>query len=327
MGQWDFPYPIMVSNLGVAASVLFSHMAANVGYITRPTDPSIQGVNYYKRVLPVGLAHAGTLMFGNWVYLYLDMGFIQMLKAFSPVVVLACQVTMGIGRPASTVVVASLLTISVGTCITCAGSAESWSIIGFGMMLISMMMEGVRLSLTQFLLQDLKFNVFEGLYVLAPASAMWLSVATLIVEVPSMLGRGDAFYDGVAELVPVLVLSGTMGVCVNIVSYYLIQLTSSLTLKVITTIRNVGVVFIGIIFFNETVTNTQFVGYTVALLGFLSYQAGMMGLCERHSKRDSESGPTDARVAANNSEASNNNKSDVASVPLLANPGHTSDKV
>jgi len=59
------------------------------------------------------------------------------------------------------------------------------------------------------------------------------------------------------ELAPVLVMAGTMGVCVNFVSYFLIQRTSSLTLKVVTTIRNVGVVFIGIAFFHETVTGQQ----------------------------------------------------------------------
>jgi drug/metabolite transporter (DMT)-like permease len=52
-------------------------------------------------------------------------------------------------------------------------------------------------------------------------------------------------------------MAGTLGVCVNFISYFLIQRTSSLTLKVVTTIRNVGVVFIGIIFFHETVTGQQ----------------------------------------------------------------------
>jgi hypothetical protein len=35
------------------------------------------GYLWYKRVLPVGLAHATTLALGNAVYLYLQVGFIQ----------------------------------------------------------------------------------------------------------------------------------------------------------------------------------------------------------------------------------------------------------
>lgn len=43
---------------------------------------------WYRRVLPVGFAHASTLALGNAVYLLLNVGFIQMLKAFTPVMIL-----------------------------------------------------------------------------------------------------------------------------------------------------------------------------------------------------------------------------------------------
>lgn len=41
---------------------------------------------FCTRMLPVGLFNAVTLMFGNAVYLYLSVAFIQMLKAFTPVI-------------------------------------------------------------------------------------------------------------------------------------------------------------------------------------------------------------------------------------------------
>ena len=169
MGEFKFPYPILVSNLGVTMSVVLSRAAAALGYLNPPRNASIEGQNYLRRVMPVGLAHATTLLMGNWVYLYLDMGFIQMLKAFSPVMLLFCQSLMGIGKPASRVVTLSLFTISVGTCVTCTGGIERWSYIGVALMMGSMIFESVRLALTQFLLHDLNFNVLEGLYILSPA--------------------------------------------------------------------------------------------------------------------------------------------------------------
>lgn len=45
-------------------------------------------VRRVKRILPYGLAHAGTLCFGNIVYLLLNVGFIQMLKSFTPVIIM-----------------------------------------------------------------------------------------------------------------------------------------------------------------------------------------------------------------------------------------------
>ena len=47
-----------------------------------------QNTNRYRRVLPVGLAHALSLSTGNAIYLLLNVGFIQMLKSFTPVIVM-----------------------------------------------------------------------------------------------------------------------------------------------------------------------------------------------------------------------------------------------
>lgn len=44
-------------------------------------------LSYWLRgIMPVGFFMAGTLWFGNLVYLYLSVSFIQMLKAFTPVI-------------------------------------------------------------------------------------------------------------------------------------------------------------------------------------------------------------------------------------------------
>ena len=39
---------------------------------------------YFRNLLPIGAAMAITLATGNAVYLFLPVGFIQMLKAFTP---------------------------------------------------------------------------------------------------------------------------------------------------------------------------------------------------------------------------------------------------
>ena len=51
---------------------------------------------------------------------------------------------------------------------------------GLLVMLLAEVTEAVRLVLTQFLLQNLKFGVVEGQYVLAPASAFWLFLASAV---------------------------------------------------------------------------------------------------------------------------------------------------
>jgi len=49
-------------------------------------------------------------------------------------------------------------------------------------MFVSAGCEAIRLVLTQFLLKNLKFGVTEGLYVLAPAAAVWLLAAAIFAE-------------------------------------------------------------------------------------------------------------------------------------------------
>ena len=134
---------------------------------------------WYRRVLPVGLAHALSLSTGNAIYLLLNVGFIQMLKSFTPVIVMMCLYSAGVEKPTKPVIVA-IFVISIGTAATCSFTLE-YNILGLLVMFISEAAEAVRLVLTQFLLKNMKFGVIEGLYVLAPASAFWLCVASIVL--------------------------------------------------------------------------------------------------------------------------------------------------
>jgi len=102
---------------------------------------------WYKRVLPVGLAHAGTLAFGNIVYLFLNVGLIQMLKSFTPVVMVIMGYVTKI-EVVTTSLLLSILVISFGTAITCVTSTTSsdatFSLIGLVIMFSSEIAEAIR---------------------------------------------------------------------------------------------------------------------------------------------------------------------------------------
>jgi len=114
------------------------------------------------------------------VYLLLNVGFIQMLKSFTPVIVMAFLFLAGVEKPTRPVIV-SIVVISIGTATTCSFTLQL-SLLGLIVMFTSEAAEAVRLVLTQFLLKNLKFGIIEGLYVLAPASAFWLFFASLLLE-------------------------------------------------------------------------------------------------------------------------------------------------
>ena len=84
LSDLGFPYPMFLSGLGVAVSAIVARVVVALGYVQLSKKEAVEGSLWYRRVLPVGLAHAATLAFGNTVYLLLNVGFIQMLKSFTP---------------------------------------------------------------------------------------------------------------------------------------------------------------------------------------------------------------------------------------------------
>jgi len=277
----SFPYPMFLSGLGVLVSGIVAQLLVRFGFVQlHPTRrEAVEGALWYRRVLPVGLAHAGTLAFGNTVYLFLGVGFIQMLKSFTPVIIMITAYLARIESPSRPTII-SIVIISLGTAMTCSFTPQL-SILGLFVMFAAEATEAVRLVLTQFLLQNLKFGVVEGQYVLAPASAFWLFLASFCYELPHMLE--NRAFDTIIGNPATFLAASTMGLGVNFLTYFVIQATSSLTMKVLGTVRNIFTIIIGIIFYSESVATNEGLGYTVALIGFVGYNMSKSGYWDNPS--------------------------------------------
>lgn len=183
---------------------------------------------YCTRILPVGFLMALTLLFGNLAYLYLTVAFIQILKAFTPVITMAALFVAKLERPTPRLI-ASVVVIAIGTAIAAAGELN-FSLLGLTIMMLSEVFEAVRLVMTQKLLTGLRFHPIEGLMYLAPATTLWLFLGSLFLELPSILGSGALL---VVTANPVsFCLAAVLGFGVNSMAYIVIQTSSSLTLKV-----------------------------------------------------------------------------------------------
>lgn len=64
-----FPYPMFLSGLGILMSGVVSYLIILTGYVTIQKKEQVSGRLWYTRVLPIGLASATTLSFGNMVCL------------------------------------------------------------------------------------------------------------------------------------------------------------------------------------------------------------------------------------------------------------------
>lgn len=116
----------------------------------------------------------------------------------------------------------------------------------------------------------------------APACVFWLAIGSMIFEVQRMLAA-NAFAKIVAS--PVLYGSAAaMGFMVNATAYLTIQLAGSLTVKVLGTVKNAVVVWLGVLLWAEPVTMLQLGGYGASIVGFAMYNWHKMNAPVRATK-------------------------------------------
>jgi len=210
-----------------------------------------------------------TMSSGNAVYLHLSFGFIQMLKAFTPLIVILVMRSVGVKLP-TRAAMWSVVGIVCGTVIEVRGELHATAT-GLVLMLGSEFFEAVSVVLSQKILQHHKFSVLEGLYMTAPAGAICLIAGVLILEAPEIMRLGH-------QQIPldnprIFLVAAALGVAINFISFLVMQLTSALTMKILNTARSVGLVAVGVLFYGEYHPPRQLCGYGLALLGFIGYNA------------------------------------------------------
>lgn len=267
----SFNYPMAVSGLGLLFSSAVSFVLVHAGCVRNEHAPMVTRTFWLYNLLPIGAALATTLASGNAVYLYLPVGFIQMLKAFTPTVTLSLLWLTGIEVP-SMRVIGAVVGICAGTAVASLGET-SLNLIGLGLMLTAEVSEALRLVLTQKLLTNLKFGVIEGQYYMAPVSALWLFSAAAMTELPrARLPSNWAHAAALVRAEPWLFASSAaLGFGVNLCTFLVIKCTNSVTLKVLGTTRNAGLVLFSAVWYQEHITRLEGVGYCISLLAFGAY--------------------------------------------------------
>jgi len=229
---------------------------------------------WLQRIIPVGAFQALTLATGNAVYLYLGVSLVQMLKAGTPVIIMAMLYFSGMQRM-SREVFACVIIMALGSGGTVGGvGGADFSAIGVAIMMVSELAEAGRCVLTQFVLKDSKLSVVEGQYYLAPASLCSLLLYSAVHE------WGDIYStQALAKVIARpwwFVASGVLGIAVNFASFLVIQTSSALLLKMLVTARNAGLVIFSVLMLGEVVTTAQLGGYAVTLVAFSCYNYYML---------------------------------------------------
>lgn len=245
------------------------------------------GRTYLRAVVPIGVFYSASLVCSNLVYLYLNVAFIQMLKAGGPIAVLVISYFWGVSRPTGENVV-NVVGIAVGVALASAGEVQfSW--VGFMFQVGGIVFEAMRLVMIQILLSgdDMKMDPLVSLYYYAPVCGVMNFAVALFTEFPSFQME-DLYRTGLL----MLVLNALVAFMLNIASVFLVGTpqklpeppganlapqigkTSSLVLTLAGILKAILLVAFSILFRAEHISLLQFCGYTVALFGLVYYSLG-----------------------------------------------------
>jgi hypothetical protein len=261
-----FGNPIFVSSCGTMFAFLASTIVVH-GKFVEITEPKMSFSEWVRVCVPVGFFSSITLACANIVYVYLSLSFVQMLKAFVPVVTYATHVCVGTDKYNSDFTL-SLLAMVVGgmMCMNVSGKA---TVIGVCVMFGSHFAEAIRTVGAQWLLVNRKFGVIESMYYFAPATVVFFIPLVLYFEGDSLQAPGIS--DIAKKYWYLFVVSSSWGCLVNACGLGVVKNIGAVWLKGINNIKNILLLFFGILVYGDVVTVLQAIGYTLSLAGFGRY--------------------------------------------------------
>lgn len=266
--ETNFSCPIAVSSLGSVFGWAISVLSIQLNVTQLKTHLTFKQWCLY--VLPIGVCTALSLAFANLAYFYLALSFIQMVKAFAPVVTFLVLVAFRLDKFDMNVVLS--ISVIVAGCFTASfGQVEARSAqLGLLCMLICEVAEAFRSAGMQYLLASKSFSLFDGMYYFSPATLLFLVILVYMFEWNELRDPDHiaAIYEN-----PLAFLSAScLGFFVNLASLAVIQNTGSLTLKIVSQLKNVVVIVAAVVLYDDVVSTLELAGYIVAICGFAMYQ-------------------------------------------------------
>lgn len=248
---WGFHYPFFLTCWHcVLASILTQVLARTTNMLPGVEKGVITTNDYIKRILPMSLCFALSLVFGNMAYRYISLAYIQMVKAFTPVPLLLLSFVSGIEKP-SAVLFCIVLVVSAGVTLSSMGELK-FSMLGFIVQISAVFADCFRMIILNLMLKDLQIDSLSLLYYTNPPSAVFIFIGFLMFEASTL---DMAIFTPALSFM--LLLNGLLAFSLNIAVIYLVGSTSVMVMSVSGPMKDILIVIISVIVFDAPITLMQ----------------------------------------------------------------------
>lgn len=268
LNRLPFPFPVSLTMFHMLFGSVASWGMIQFGWAQK--EEKMDRDMYMRTIAPIALLFAGVLWLGNTAYLYLSVSFIQMTKALMPAIVFGVSIVFGLAAMTSDKAL-NIAFICFGVMLASFGELN-FNAFGFSLQIASCVIEAVRLSLIQILLQrrGLKMNPITTLYYIAPACFVCLLVPFFAVDYPKMFPAGVPLDDlpwvwAPGHMVGNALCAFGLNVCV----FLFVGKTSALTMNLAGVVKDWLLIVLSWLLFGDPVTGLNLFGYFLAFLGLL----------------------------------------------------------
>jgi len=262
-GGFGFPFVTLLMLWHMFLAVVFTNIIRFMAPQLMPAAAKnkVTFQMYMKNIAPVGVCLAASLILSNAAYLYISVGYIQMVKSCTSSIVYVVAVLVG-HEIFSLRCGASLFLICGGVAAASFGELD-FNVIGFGLQLTATVVEAVRLIILKALVSScgIQLDAMSGLYYYAPTC-----LVAMLVPLSSQV-EGAVPWDKVWALHPVLLASGLIAFALHLTILVFLRHASSTTYAATGILKDVILIVSTSRYYSHPVTGLQAAGYCVSLLG------------------------------------------------------------
>ena len=270
---WEggFRFPLMMTLVHMSLKLLMSWTVVR-GCRAREEIPRVSRFTYYFYACPVGTTTALDVAASNASLFYVSVTLYTVIKSTSLVFVLLYSVLYRLQSCSFSLVVVTMVIFS-GVLLASYGDSQ-FDPIGFTLVFASSAIAGYRWALTEVLMDRIgtKMNSLMTIYTISPASVISLIPFVLWLEF-GPFSRSKFYNDPGLFVLAILNVcgSGIFAFAMIYVELAVLNRTSSLTLVIISYLKQMAQIIVSVIVFHEHLSVLNIVGVIITFIGMGFY--------------------------------------------------------